>query len=385
MSSRLRRTFESVSDALRRPARTTEALETIAVLVGAAVLVIGFLVSLLLFWGTELSISGSGSIGVYAAGGGAIVAAIAFVLGRVAVRPARSDHRGRGVQRGGGVHLRWYDLVAIAVAYASVALLGWLGIAQLLELSFIGAPVYAFPGAVLVGVAFALTAYVAFLGSASLTPMSLSLALAIFLVIGAFSSMLESSDPGWWRNNLSALGMTSNQAAPAFNLTLIVSGVMITTIARYATAGLPVDTPLQRRRRTQVRAGLVLVGVLLACVGVFPVDRFFLLHNTFATGMAVIYAVVVCALPWMLPTLPRVFFAVGYVFVAVIVLLGVFFATGYYNLTAVELIAGILIFTWIILFLRTAGAVSESRISSPESQESASERGNRASESQNLT
>lgn len=370
MSSWLGRTIADGVDALRRPARTAEALETIAVLVGAAVLVIGFLVSLLLFWGNELSISGSGSIGLYAAAGGAIVAAIAFVLGRVAVRPARAERAGR---REGGVHLRWYDLIAIAVAYASVALLGWLGIAQLIELSFIGAPVYAFPGAVLVGVAFALTAYVAFLGSASLTPMSLSLALAIFLVIGAFASMLESSDPDWWRNNLSALGMTSNQAAPAFNLTLIVSGVMITTIARYATAGLPAGTALQRRRRTQVRAGLVLVGVLLACVGLFPVDRFFLLHNTVATGMAVIYAVVVCALPWMLPTLPRVFFAVGYVFVAVIVLLGVFFATGYYNLTAVELIAGILIFTWIILFLRTAGAVSESRISTPESQEPASE------------
>jgi len=39
------------------------------------------------------------------------------------------------------------------------------------------------------------------------------------------------------------------------------------------------------------------------------------------------------------------------------VLLGVFFATGYYNLTAVELVAGVLIFSWIILFLRNAGVI----------------------------
>ncbi|MEJ1087164.1 hypothetical protein WDU99_02400 [Microbacterium sp. Mu-80] len=391
MAERLRRFIERSEDALRRPARTAEALETIAVLVGAAALVLGFLISLMLFWGAQLSISGPGSIGVYAAIGGGIVAVIAFVLGRVAVRPQReaSKEQSAGEDAAGEdtaeVRLRWYDLIAISAAYGAVAVLGWLGIAQLLELSFIGAPVYAFPGAVLVGVAFALTAYIAFLGAAALTPLSLSLALAIFLVIGAFASMLESTDPDWWRDNLSALGMASNQAAPAFNFTLIISGVIVTTIARYATAGLPVGTALQRRRRTQVRAGLVLVGVLLACVGVFPVDRFFLVHNTVATGMAVIYAVVVCALPWLLPTLPRVFFGVGYIFVAVIILLGVFFATGYYNLTAVELIAGILIFTWIILFLRTAGAASASQNASPRSQESASTRANQASESRNFT
>ena len=381
MGTWLRDAVDRSADALRRPARTAEALETIAVVVGAAALVLGFPISLMLFWGAQLSISGPGSIGVYAAVGGGIVAVITFVLGRVAVRPARDSPRVDSSE----VRLRWYDLIAIGAAYGAVAVLGWLGIAQLLELSFIDAPVYAFPGAVLVGVAFALTAYVAFLGAASITPMSLSLALAIFLVVGAFASMLESSDPDWWRDNLSALGMASNQAAPAFNFTLIISGIIITTIARYATAGLPVATALQRRRRTQVRTGLVLVGVLLACVGIFPVDRFFLVHNTVATGMAVIYAVVVCALPWLLPTLPRVFFTVGYVFVAVIALLGVFFATGYYNLTAVELIAGILIFTWIILFLRTAGAASESGIASSRAQESASAVGNPASESQNFT
>ena len=49
-------------------------------------------------------------------------------------------------------------------------------------------------------------------------------------------------------------------------------------------------------------------------------------------------------------------------YVAVIALLGVFFATGYYNLTAVELIAGVPIFSWIIVFLRTASGVAETPV-----------------------
>ena len=101
------------------------------------------------------------------------------------------------------------------------------------------------------------------------------------------------------------------------------------------------------------RGGLVIVGIFLALVGVFPVDRFFLVHNTVATGMAVVFALLVCALPKLLPGLPKTFYALGYIYVGVVALLGVFFATGFYNLTAVELIAGVLIFSWIIVFLRT--------------------------------
>lgn len=128
--------------------------------------------------------------------------------------------------------------------------------------------------------------------------------------------------------------------------------------SRYATAGLPVDDAAERRGRFVVRGGLILLGIFLACVGVFPVDEFFLVHNTVATGMAVVFAVVVVGLPWFLPSMSKVFVLFGWAYVAVILLLAVFFATGYYNLTAVELIAAVLIFSWIIVFLRTAGSVA---------------------------
>jgi hypothetical protein len=41
----------------------------------------------------------------------------------------------------------------------------------------------------------------------------------------------------------------------------------------------------------------------------------------------------------------------------VILVLAVLFATGYYTLTAVELVAGTAVFTWIILFIRNADAL----------------------------
>lgn len=157
--------------------------------------------------------------------------------------------------------------------------------------------------------------------------------------------------------NLSTLGISDDISALAFNLTLIVAGVIVTTIAHYATAAIPVRTAKEVSGRNFVRGSLVLLGVLLACVGIFPVDRFLTAHNVAASGMAAVYIAMVLCLQRFIPAMPRVFVLLGYVFVAVIVVLAVFFVTGYYNLTAVELVAFLLIFSWLVVFLRNSRAM----------------------------
>jgi len=365
----------SIVGILREPTRTTESTESSALIVGAIVFVVATPIGLLAFWGRDLAISGRDSLGMYIALGAAIAAAAAFVLGRVVLRrrfgPAPDDpsvedaaatRSATGPRGAEAPRLRWFDVVALAAAHAVIAMLGWVALADVLEQSFIGAPVFPLPAAVLFGVALTLTAYVCFLSSVRMTPMLLSIVLAVFLVVGVITAMLSSSDPLWWQMNLSALGMTDDLSALAFNLTLIIAGAIVTIVARYATAGLPATSDRDRRGRDLVRYGLILIGILLACVGIFPVDEFFALHNTVASGMAVVYAVIVIGLPRFLPSMPHVFVILGWVYVGVIVVLGVFFATGYYTLTAVELVAGLLIFSWIILFLRNTGSVGARRV-----------------------
>ena len=50
------------------------------------------------------------------------------------------------------------------------------------------------------------------------------------------------------------------------------------------------------------------------------------------------------------------FIGLGWTFLVVIAVCGGLFALGYYNLTAVELVAAVAIFGWIIVFLRVVGA-----------------------------
>ena len=102
------------------------------------------------------------------------------------------------------------------------------------------------------------------------------------------------------------------------------------------------------------------MGVLLACVGVFPVDRYLTAHNVAATGMAVVFVLLVLALPRLVPSISRTFVLLGYAFVGVTVLLAVLFVSGYYNLTAVELVVGLMVFSWLIVLLRTTGATHRS-------------------------
>ncbi|MFB9307573.1 hypothetical protein ACFFRL_00005 [Agromyces hippuratus] len=108
-----------------------------------------------------------------------------------------------------------------------------------------------------------------------------------------------------------------------------------------------------------MRFGLVLIGILLACVGIFPVDEYLGAHNLAATGMAIVYVAMVVSLPALLPSMPKVFVMLGYVYVGVIVVLAGFFISGYYNLTAVELVVAVLVFSWVIVFLRNTGAVEQ--------------------------
>ncbi|MET4158666.1 DUF998 domain-containing protein [Agromyces sp. PvR057] len=348
----------SLSRIIRRPIGDPEARESTALLVGTAAFVIGTVPAILLFWGRDLPISGRGSLGDAAAVGAAIAALLAFVLGCLLRRAQRLGPDRTQQSEPTWRRLHWYDVAALCLAHAVIALLGWVGLAAVFGAGFQGALVYSVTAAILVGVVMAITAYAAFLSAVNLTPMLLSIVLAMFLVVGTLASTLSASDPLWWQKNLSTLGISDDISSLTFNLTLIIAGVMVTTISHYATAWLPVATPAEARGRALVRLALIVIGILLACVGLFPVDEHLEVHNLSATGMAIVYVVLVIALRSLVPSMPRVFIMLGYLFVGVIVVLAAFFISGYYNLTAVELVAFALIFAWLIVFLRTAGAIA---------------------------
>lgn len=340
--------------------RSVAPVESAAVILSGVVFVISALIALVVFRGQFVPISGRGSIGQFVGLAGAITAVVVFVGTAISVRGRAASTAGAGLSGVPPERLSWYDIAALALAHAIIALLGWIAVANVVSESFQGAVVYSLSAALLAGVAVAVTSYAVFLSATRLTPMLLSLILVLFLVVGMFTSMLTASDPLWWQENMSMLGVTGDVSARAFNLTLIIAGVVVTTIAHYATSAIPARTRQEQRGRRWVRSALALIGILLACVGIFPVDEFLVLHTFAASGMALVYIALVAGLRWLIPSLPRTFLVLGYVFVAVIIVLVVFFATGYYTLTAVELVAFLLIFSWLMILIRNTDAMRTS-------------------------
>ena len=327
---------------------------------GAAFLALGA-IALLLFVGRDIPLGGPRSVATAGGVGGAFVAVATFVLSARRVRRSRPESP---LFRSGRTR-RLVDLGALAVAHGLVAFLLWLGLFTLLQQSFVGAVLYPFAAAVMIGAVGSATAYVTFLSATRMDAYRLATLLAVFLVGGMLASMLTASDPYWWQDNLSALGKSTDASGYSFNITLILAGALVTALASFTTrsAG-PMSSPASDRPAapasdtfSPLEGGLTLLGVLLACVGIFPVDEFFAIHNVVASGMVVTYAVLVIGVRRFVPGASAQFMSLGYVFLAVILVAAIlFFPFGYYNLTAVELIAGLLIFTWLIVLVRTLAA-----------------------------
>ncbi|MDN4479218.1 DUF998 domain-containing protein [Demequina sp. SYSU T00039] len=326
--------------------RVNTATELTAMGLGAVAYTAVAGIALLVFGFDDAPIAGEGSVGTYAALASAVATMLAFAAGRYAL------HLRGGPRITGALDV--IDVAVLALAHGVIALLGWTLVARIMAESFIDATVFWLPILALSGAAAAVSAYVAFLSATHLDAQLLAVVLATFLVLGIIASMLTASDPHWWEENLSSLGITSDLSALAFNLTLIVAGFLLTVLARYATRAIPTaeDSSVGR-----VRLTLIVIGVFLGCVGIFKVDTQFWIHTAVASGMAIAFAVLTIRLKAWIPGISRAFLPVGWLFFGVIFVLAVMFAIGYYTLTAVELVAGVLIFAWIILFLRTVGAL----------------------------
>ena len=255
--------------------------ESRALVVGSGGFLILGVIALLLVGREPVSLSGRGSVGDIAALGTAVLGAAAVVLGSL----QRPEPEAPPVPAGGSTR-KVIDIAALALAHASIFLLGWLALFSLFQRAFVGAVLYPLAGAIIVGTTGAISAYIAYLSAITMNAYRLAALLAVFLVTGVLTSMLTAENPQWWQENLSALGMSSDVSGVAFNVTLIVAGVVVTTLAGYATKTLKTtaNTATSRHQVRLLEGGIVLIGILLGCVGLFPVDELFALHTAGRLG-----------------------------------------------------------------------------------------------------
>lgn len=246
------------------------------------------------------------------------------------------------------------DRAAAAVAYALIAGLAvalvfiacdWLAAdraANLLQATVLASASLTF-------VAFAVSASARHTGTIHAVALLMTL-----IAVGSLTSIATTPDPDWWVLYFSQLGAFRVFSGFVFNGTLIMTGALILVFSvrvHREMTKMHRRSVLRSRRAPRTLAFLVgAVGFHLAMVGFIPVNTLQFWHDRAATGMTLAFAGMLATTPWLLRGMPgRIFRSTAWV--SGILLVGaVLFIFGIINLTAFEVLAFALMFTWIGVF-----------------------------------
>lgn len=206
-------------------------------------------------------------------------------------------------------------------------------------------------------------AYAAVTAAATLSSSSLSSLLALFLISGILAAALTSPNPYWWERFFSDLGAQPGRSGLAFNLTLLLAGMALIAVAEFVSHDVAVwadRTGEARWKARVIRSVLALLGVLVAIVALIPMDVNRSVHDAAAQSLVLVFAGATLLFPILLRRMPgglTLVTAVALVLLLALMLL--FKPVRYLNMTAFEMGAGAIVYTWLVLLVRMVAAAAQ--------------------------
>jgi len=191
--------------------------------------------------------------------------------------------------------------------------------------------------------------------SANLFTSSMIVTLWISVIVGGvFFAMLTNSQSKWWQHNFSFLGTNEAVRSWPFNLTLILSSLLMIALVDYLFVNLK-NHGYVGTRITILRILMLLISLSLGGVGFFPNNKgvWHQLHNRAASLLVLLIIILIVGIKWLLPKVTKEFLIVSYAVAICLVLSDILFeVVGYFSLTVFEIIAFGLAFSWILLLLQ---------------------------------
>lgn len=325
---------------------------TFALPVGAVTAIIWLLV----FLSTHgaIGLKGWPSIGGAVLINGAVITFIGFILGYLRGQRALEPEARLKLSKPKFV----FDCITLAIAYTIIVEVLTAIVLLALGVAFKDVTMAAFSAALVVGVFGAITTYGIVTTSVHLQSGDIVNALTLFIAGGVFASMATAQNPLWWQVNFSSLGTTSTLSSFTFNVTLVLSGLLLLCLTDHLLADLQIIIK-GKKQATEIRihilkALFIFISLCLAGVGLFPWDIHPFLHTTSAYLLVVGFSAIIIGLRWLMPSISKSFLANSYTILVVLLVSFAFWQPlHYFNQTAFELIAFCLTFIWLVLFLRT--------------------------------
>lgn len=252
-------------------------------------------------------------------------------------------------------NIYWRNFPTIVISFAIMLGLIIMASFWLIGEIFVGADFDLFTATLLFFVFAGIVNYTMLYFSYTLSPERMMYLLIVVIIGGVGFSMITNGQEQWWQTNFSFLGTESAQNAWQFNLTLIISALLMIALVDVLFISLQKKFP-HNIRLTILRILLTLTAMSLGGVGFFPnngLGRMHILHNKAANWLVYFIIILIVSCRFLLPKVAKEFLYLSYGLGVVLIVVDlVFELTNYLSLTAFELIAFILGFSWLLLFLQ---------------------------------
>ncbi|MCH9275646.1 ABC transporter permease [Bifidobacterium amazonense] len=274
---------------------------------------------------------------------------------------------------------RTFEILALSVVYAATIFLSSFALFSVVN-TVLGMHLFAgYMPAACAGFA-GVAGYMTFVQAELMNAKTLASLLPFFVISGVSTAGLTTDDPYWYHNNFSQLGDRTTFAATMFNATLILAGTCIIIVSYFAVSELITTQRLERlwherygdevepevahfRVRTAILSLLLTVsGLAFIGIGVFRYTPHYIMHNVCAKGLPLVMGVLLLALPWLAPRMPKAMYAISDLAIAVCAGFGIYMLRGYDTLTNLEALACAFFLGWFIVFSRQIAAIEADRV-----------------------
>ncbi|MCH4175954.1 MAG: AbrB/MazE/SpoVT family DNA-binding domain-containing protein [Streptococcaceae bacterium] len=256
----------------------------------------------------------------------------------------------------------WRNFPTIIFSFAITLGIILLGLFWILGVIFEKASFDLFTATILFFLFVAVINYLMILFALSISPTVIITLLISVIVGGVVISMATNSQHLWWQKNFSFLGTEHANYGWQFNLTLVLSALLLSALLDYLFVAIQYKKSDFYWRLWTLRILLNLIAISLGAVGVFPnngVGRLHALHNHAAMSLVYLIIILIIGIRWLLPNVTKEFLTFSYLIAAIIVASRILFSTvGYLSLTAFELISFFLAFSWILLLIQNLNRLS---------------------------
>lgn len=256
----------------------------------------------------------------------------------------------------------WRNLPTIIFSFAITLGIILIGLFWILGIIFERASFDLFTATVLFFLFVAVVNYLMILFALSISPTVIITLLISVIVGGVVISMATNSQLLWWQKNLSFLGTEHAYYGWQFNLTLVLSALLLSALLDYLFVAIQYKKSNYYWQLWTLRILLNLIAISLAAVGIFPnngIGRLHELHNHAAMSLVYLIIILIIGIRWLLPNVTKEFLTFSYLIALIIIAARILFSVvGYLSLTAFELISFFLAFSWILLLIQNLNRLS---------------------------